>query len=104
MFEAAPVSSLITTIPPNPMMESFSPVLPSVRRAIGFAGDAFSRLVEATAAAVMAAFLRNSRRFMIYLQGSEWDDRRSADILAQVLGKEQAAENSNFGSFVTGHD
>jgi hypothetical protein len=26
------------------------------------------------------------------------------DILAQVLGKEQAAENSNFGSFVTGHD
>ena len=71
MLDAAAGSSSITTIPPKPMMESFSPVLPRVRLAMGFDGvlpDACSWLADATVAAVTAACLRNSRRFMVCLQ------------------------------------
>src|ERR1035438_2210624 len=98
MFAAAPVSSFITTIPPNPMIDRCSPVLPKGRRAIGLlavAGDAFTWLVDATAAAVIAAFFKNSRRFMVCLQGMECDGQRTAAIFAQIgSGQRPAAPAS----------
>ena len=66
MLAAAPGSSFITTMPPNPMIESCSPVLPSVRRAMGLEGvlpAAFMLRADATAAAVMAACLRKIAAF-----------------------------------------
>src|ERR1019366_9048886 len=60
------------------------PVLPSVRRGIGLEAvfaDAFSLLAETTAA-VAAAFFRNSRRFIVFLQ-SGLDEQRSNAIFAQ---------------------
>src|SRR5579862_9649433 len=70
MFLAAFGSSFMTTIPPNAMMESLSPVLPRVRFAIkldGVAFDAWS-LVVVDAATVRALFLRNSRRSIFDLE------------------------------------
>jgi hypothetical protein len=65
MFELAPGVSSITTIPPNPMTESFSPVLPSARLAIGCEEvllEACNEEAAEAAAAVMAACLMNVRR------------------------------------------
>src|SRR6266567_3896603 len=82
MFDAAPFSSSITTIPPKPMMEGFSPVLPSVRRATGCVGvfAAFKWLADATVAAVMAACLRKARRSIgdSLLSESELEEQRTA--------------------------
>src|SRR5580704_11440841 len=88
MFDAAPVSSFITTIPPKPIMESFSPVLPRVRLAIGLDGvvpDACSWLADATVAAVRAACLRNSRRFMVCLhhETESWSELEKWPIRLQ---------------------
>src|ERR1035438_10866184 len=86
MLEAAPVSSFITSIPPKPMMESCSPVLPNGRRAMGLGGvgaEALIWLVDATAAAVMAACLRNTRRSMVCLQGFKIGGQLTEVIVAQ---------------------
>src|SRR5579859_1540634 len=82
MFEAADGSSSMTTMPPKPIMESFSPVLPRVRLPMGFKGvfpDACNWLADATVAAVNAACLRNSRRLMDSLhQGNQsWSQLES---------------------------
>src|ERR1035438_8122897 len=66
-----PGSPFINMIPPKPIMESCSPVWPRARRAMGaecFGMLAFSLLVVATAAAVMPACFKNSRRFMVCLR------------------------------------
>ena len=70
MFFELPVLSSITTIPPNAMIESCSPVRPSVRLGMGLLGVfAWIWLEAATAAAVTAACFRNSRRLMVKLLG-----------------------------------
>ena len=59
------VSSFMTTMPPKPIIERCSPVLPKGRRAIGWAGVTVAEsLVVAAATAVRALCLRNSRRSM----------------------------------------
>src|SRR5579872_149695 len=73
MFDASPVVSFITTMPPNPIIDKCSPVLPSARRGIGF-DDVFAAArnegVEAAAAAAIAACFMNSRRLIGYLHTS----------------------------------
>src|SRR6266700_1395620 len=96
MFDAAPFSSSITTIPPKPMMESFSPVLPSVRRAMGRVGvlAALRWLADATVAAVMAACLRKARRSMgdSLLSESELKEQRTAYARYCCTDRELKAE------------
>src|SRR5580698_261888 len=72
MFFECAGSSSITTMPPKPMIESCSPVLPSGRRAMGCVGLAAASRALAAAAAVKALCFRKSRRSMggILLKGT----------------------------------
>src|SRR5208337_459969 len=102
-FTAALGSSFITTMPPKPMMERCSPVLPSGRRAMGFDGvadvfasDARMRLAVATAA-VMAACFRKLRRSIIYLRGGCAGQRAQLFSHREHAGERSALRRRDVG-------
>ncbi len=102
MFELSrPASSSITTMPPNPMMESFSPVLPSVRFAIGWLGvllDACSEDAADAAAAVIAACLMNVRRSISSSVRVGAKIRRLQPAYANILAQIARAQNARAAS------
>src|SRR5258708_7251783 len=86
MFFECVGSSSITTIPPKPMIDRCSPVLPSGLRAIGCVGVAEARRALAAAAAVKALCFKKSRRSIggVLLKGT-YEQLNADSDSAQVI-------------------
>src|SRR5882757_3814470 len=97
MFFECVGSSSITTIPPKPMIDRSSPVLPSGLRAIGCVGAAEASRALAAAAAVKALCFRKSRRSMgrILLKGTYEQLNADSDLLQMARANGKVVPSSN---------